>query len=304
MHMKCPVALFAYRRPDHLRRVVESLLANPEVHETDLFIFCDGSKTLDDQASVNSVRSYAKSVNGFRAIKVIEREKNWGLSKSIAEGVATLCEKYGRAAVLEDDVVVSRHFLSWVNRALDKYEFDDRVISVGCYVFPNESVLPETFFLNITDCWGWAVWKRSWDLYEPDGQKLLDQLMQRRLSQRFDLDGAYPYTNMLREQVAGRNDSWAVRWYATAMLTGGLTIYPGKSMTTNIGFDGTGIHCGTGNAYETDLAERDLNVDDVPVVESLEARRVWSGFLKRLSNTGQAASVLSRLRRWIRSFVR
>lgn len=299
--MKCPVALFAYQRPDHLRLVVESLRANPAACETDLFIYCDAAKTADDQARVHAVRSYARSVGGFRTTNIVEREENYGLSKSITEGVTALCEKYGRAAVVEDDVVVSRHFLSWINCALDKYEFDDRVISVGCYVFPNESILPETFFLNITDCWGWAVWKRSWDLYEPDGQKLLDQLLQRRLNQRFDLDGTYPYTDMLREQIAGRNDSWAVRWYATAMLTGGLTIYPGRSMTMNIGFDGTGIHAGTGNAYETELIERDVDLGNISVEESLEARRVWAGFLKRLGDTKRTPLILARLRRWAKN---
>lgn len=302
--MKCPVALFAYRRPDHLRVVVESLLANPEACETDLFVFCDAAKTADDRDGVQAVRSYAQSVCGFRTINIVEREENYGLSKSITEGVTALCEKYGRAAVVEDDVVVSRHFLSWINRALDKYELDRRVISVGCYVFPNEGVLPETFFLSITDCWGWAVWKRSWDLYDPDGQKLLDELLRRRLSRRFDLDGAYPYTDMLREQIAGRNDSWAVRWYATAMLSGGLTIYPGMSMTMNIGFDGTGIHAGTGSAYETELIEREVDVGDIPVEESLEARRAWSCFLKRLGDTERTPLLLARLRRWAKNLFR
>lgn len=301
--MKCPVALFAYRRPEHLRRVVESLQANPESPETDLFVFSDAAKTVDAQPSVEAVRSYARTISGFRTLTIIEREKNYGLSRSITQGVTALCEKYGRVAVVEDDVVVSRYFLSWLNRALDKYEFDDRVMSVGCYVFPGESVLPETFFLNITDCWGWAVWKRSWGIYEPDGEKLLDQLMQRRLGHRFDLEGAYPYTDMLREQIAGRNDSWAVRWYASAVLSGGLTIYPGKSMTMNIGFDGSGAHCGTEKVYEVDLAQHDIAVNDIPIEESTEVRRIWSEFLRRTSQTNPISSQLSRVWRWVASFI-
>lgn len=302
--MKCPVALFAYRRPEHLRRVVESLQANPESLETDLFIYSDAAKTPDAQPGVEAVRSYVRTISGFRAITIIEREKNYGLSKSITQGVTALCEKYGRVAVVEDDVVVSRYFLSWLNRALDKYEFDNRVMSVGCYVFPGESVLPETFFLNITDCWGWAVWRRSWDIYEPDGEKLLDQLMQRRLDHRFDLESAYPYTDMLREQIAGRNDSWAVRWYASAVLSGGLTIYPGKSMTMNIGFDGSGAHCGIEKVYEVDLAQHDIAVNDIPVEESPEIRRIWSEFLRRTRQTNPISSQLSRVWRWAGRFTR
>jgi glycosyltransferase involved in cell wall biosynthesis len=297
--MNCPVALFAYRRPHHLRKVVESLLANPEASDTDLVIFSDAAKSDEDQESVNAVRSCANAVSGFRKVTVVERDKNYGLSKSITDGVTALCEEYGRVAVVEDDVVVSPFFLSWINRALDKYESDDRVISVGCYVFPTVSDLPETYFLNITDCWGWAVWKRSWDVYEPDGTKLFDQLRQRCLTQRFNLDGAYPYMEMLQRQIAGRNDSWAVRWYATAVLSGGLTIYPGRSMTMNIGFDGTGTHCAGEHVYETQLAGRTIKIDEIPVRESEEARRAWSSYLRGVSKTtGTPQSYLAMVQRW------
>ena len=298
--MNCPIALFAYRRPEHLRRVVESLKENPEAAETDLFIYCDAARSSRDQAAVEAVRSYAKTVSGFRTITVIKRDKNFGLSKSITEGVTSLCNKYGRVAVVEDDVIVSKYFLYWVNAALNKYETDDRVISVGCYVFPNQGAIRENFFLGVTDCWGWAVWKRSWDLYEPDGEKLLNQLSLRRLNQHFDLDGAYPYTDMLRGQVNGENDSWAVRWYASAVLTGGLTIYPGESLTANIGFDGSGFHCGVDSSYEVHLLDRPIELIDIPVAESEKARLVWADFLKQVGQGNSTESLLKRMRRWFK----
>ena len=301
--MKSPVALFAYRRPEHLRRVVESLKENSEASETDLFIYCDAARSSRDRANVEAVRAYAITVSGFRTITVIKRDKNYGLSKSITEGVTSLCNKYGRVAVVEDDVIVSKYFLKWVNAALNKYETDDRVISVGCYVYPSQGVIRENFFLGVTDCWGWAVWKRSWNHYEPDGAMLLNQLVQRHLNQRFDLDGSYPYTDMLRGQINGDNDSWAVRWYATAVLSGGLTIYPGVSMTTNIGFDGSGIHCGTDNSYEVSLSDRPINIDNIPVVESAEVRAAWSDFLKKISQAKSTEPLLSKLWRWAKKML-
>ena len=301
--MKSPVALFAYRRPEHLRRVVESLRANPEAAETDLYIYCDAARGPSDQSDVADVISYADTVYGFQTITVIKRDKNYGLSKSIAEGVTELCDKYGRVAVVEDDVLVSRNFLFWVNAALNKYESDERVISVGCYVFPTYQNAQQTFFLEVTDCWGWAVWKRSWKQYESDGAKLLNQLMQRHLNQRFDLDGSYPYTDMLRGQVNGDNDSWAVRWYATAVLSGGLTIYPGVSMTQNIGFDGSGVHCGTDQSYEVSLLDRPIHIDNIPVVESAEARAAWSDFLKKISQAKSTEPLLSKLWRWAKKIL-
>ncbi len=299
--MACaPIALFAYKRPEHLSLVVESLKKNPEASETDLFIYCDAARSSHDEPAVEAVRAYAKTVSGFRTITVIKRDKNLGLSKSITEGVTALCNQYGRVAVVEDDVIVSKHFLFWVNAALNKYEMDDRVISVGCYVFPNAGSLQENFFLGVTDCWGWAVWKRSWDLYEPDGKKLLSQLLQHRLSGHFDLEGAYPYTEMLRNQINGNNDSWAVRWYASAVLSRGLTIYPGKSLTKNIGFDGSGVHCSVDSSYEVNLPDRLIELIDMPVVESVEARLVWADFLKQVTKRAATDSLLKRVRRWIK----
>jgi len=276
--MKCPVELFAYRRPAHLRQVVDSLLANPEAEDTELFIFCDAAAQPEDRLAVADVREYAKSVVGFKRVTVVQRDTNYGLSRSITEGVSRSCREYGRVAVVEDDVVVSPLFLNWVNAALDTYEDDERVLSEGCYVFPTQLKLPETFFLSLPDCWGWAVWGRSWRHYQPDGKALLQALRDRRLEHRIDFEGTYPYTKMLREQVEGKNDSWVVRWSTSVFLLGGLTIYPGKSLTQNIGFDATGTHCGERDAYLSELAESMPLIANIPVVESEIGRRAWREF--------------------------
>lgn len=298
--MNCPVALFAYKRPQHLRQVVESLQANPEASVTDLFIFCDAAVRSEDRSAVDSVREYARSVSGFKQIIVVEREMNLGLSRSITEGVSELCRRYGRAAVVEDDVLVSPHFLGWVNAALNKYEHDDRVMSVGCYVFPTPTVLPETFFLSLPDCWGWAVWDRSWKQYRSDGKALLRALAERGLEHRFDFEGAYPYTEMLRAQTLGKNDSWAVRWSASVLLSGGLTVYPGRSMTRNIGFDGTGTHCGVDGGYDAGLADRLPILSEVPIVESETGRAAWRGFFLKSRQTDANRGLVDRVKSGLR----
>ncbi len=297
--MNCPVALFAHKRPLHLRLVVDSLRANPEAADTEVFIFCDAAARPEDRPAVAEVRDYAQSVNGFKRVAVIEREINYGLSRSITEGVSRLCAEYGRAAVVEDDVLVSPHFLGWVNAALDKYENDERVFSVGCYVFPTQRKLPKTFFLSLPDCWGWAVWARSWHRYQADGVVLLQALYERNLEHRFDFEGAYPYTEMLRGQILGKNDSWAVKWSASVLLAGGLTIYPGRSMTRNIGFDGTGTHCGESDAYLSELAEDLPAIEDIPVVESEIGRSAWREFFlqSRPQEPGLGSRIVSRLKR-------
>jgi hypothetical protein len=293
--MKCPVAIFAYKRPLHLKRVVDSVRCNPEAVETDLFIFCDGAAHPDDESAVLQVRELAKAVNGFRSVTVVERETNYGLSRSITEGVGRICSEYGRTAVIEDDVLVSSCFLSWINVALDKYENEERVMSVGCYVYPTRVELPETFFLSLPDCWGWAVWQRSWLRYRSDGAVLLKELHARNLTYFFDFEGAYPYTNMLSNQVRGENDSWAIKWSASVLLAGGLTIYPKRSMTQNIGFDGSGTNCDASRAYFVELSERLPELNDIPLVESEGGREAWRQFFLTLNPPKANLSIIIRL---------
>src|SRR5437879_4595151 len=114
-----PIALFAYNRPEHTRRTVEALRRNDLAAESDLFIFSDGAPTPEAAESVQKVRNYAGSIEGFRSVHIIARERNFGLAESIVGGVTKVCSEVGRVIVLEDDLVTSPHFLRFMNEALD-----------------------------------------------------------------------------------------------------------------------------------------------------------------------------------------
>lgn len=278
--MTAPVALFAYNRPDHVRRVLEALRTNPEASTSDLFIFSDAPKNPPAKVAVDAVRRIGHETRGFRSVSVIERASNFGVSRSIIGGVTDLTQRYGSVIVLEDDLLPARGFLQYMNDGLVAYRDDPRVISLHAYAYPVKETLPETFFLRGADCWGWATWARGWELFEADGTKLLDQLRARGLTHEFDLDGSYPYTRMLEEQIAGRNDSWAVRWYASAFLRGLLTLYPGHSQVQNIGADGSGSHVGSTGVFSHERWGAAVRVGGIPVEESALARRAFAGFLR------------------------
>lgn len=275
-----PVALFAYRRPQHLERTVAALQRNPLAARTPLYVFCDGPVDEQARAGCREVRRFVRSIGGFRSVQVIEREYNWGLARSIIDGVTELCRAHARVVVLEDDIVVSPHFLAYMNDALDCYREDDSVMSVGSYMFPVARALPETFFFRVTDCWGWGVWKRTWDLFEPDGGKLLGAIDRRGLRAQFDLGGAYDYYGMLEAQTRNENDSWAVRWYATALLYGRLTLYPGRSLTVNIGHDGSGTHGRLSSEFAVPPADQPVHMARIPVVEDATAVAAIGQFLR------------------------
>jgi hypothetical protein len=280
--MTCaPVALFVYNRPWHTRQTIDALLANAEASETPLYVFSDAEKNASASKEVTAVRSYLREITGFKSVAIIERESNFGLARSIIDGVSALCEQYGRVIVMEDDLVTSPYFLKYMNEGLEKYQDDQRVISIHGYVYPVKQVLPETFFLKGADCWGWATWKRGWGLFEPDGQKLQNELERSKLCRQFDFDGSYPYTRMLQNQIAGKNNSWAIRWYASAFLQDKLTLYPGRSLVHNIGLDGSGTHCSETEGYAGKLANYPISIETVAVVEDSLARQAIVNFHKQ-----------------------
>lgn len=279
--MPAPVALFVYNRPWHTQQSVAALLANAEAPDTSLYVFSDAPKNAEVRMAVAEVRSFLRGITGFKSVMLIERDRNLGLARSIIDGVTQVCEEHGQVIVLEDDLVTSPYFLRFMNEGLEKYRDDARVISIHGYIYPVEWAVPEIFFLRGADCWGWATWKRGWDMFEPDGQKLLDELKRGKLMRQFDFDGSYPYTRMLQHQIAGKNDSWAIRWYASAFLKGKLTLYPGRSLVHNIGADGSGTHCSTTSDYAGELAQSPIALGDIPVEESDAARQAFAAFHRR-----------------------
>ena len=271
--MSAPVALFVYNRPGHTRKTVEALLANTLARQTQLYVFSDAPKNRVASLAVAEVRSYIRSITGFKSITIVERETNFGLARSIIDGVTRLCVECGRVIVVEDDLVTSPYFLKFMNEGLELYESDDRVISVHGYVYPVKAPLPETFFLRGADCWGWATWKRGWDFFEPDGRSLLQELNAANLTHRFDFDGAHPYCRMLRNQIKGKNNSWAIRWYASAFLKDKLTLYPGRSLVRNIGTDNSGAHCSTSVMFAGEMADSPIAIEPIAVEEHEGARQ-------------------------------
>jgi hypothetical protein len=294
-----PIALFAYNRPDHLARVSDALANSPEAAASPLFVFCDAPKNEGAAKAVAEVRGLAHRIKGFASIEVVEQSSNQGVARSIIQGATQLTAGFGRVIVLEDDLLPSPHFLRYVNAALDAYADEERVISIHAYSYPVARSLPETFFLRGADCWGWATWSRGWALFEPDGAKLLDQLEQRNLTRTFDFDGAYSYTQMLRDCIAGRNDSWAIRWYASAFLRDKLTLYPGSAQVRNIGADGSGTHVSRTDLFDNADWGRDLRVGGIPVAASEPARQAFAAYLRRLQRPSMASRVLRGLRRLV-----
>jgi hypothetical protein len=281
MSQYAPIALFVYNRLEHTRRTIQALRANGEAAESDVIVFSDGPKTEKDVAKIAALREAIRQTSGFRSVVVVERERNLGLAQSIITGVSDVLSRHERVIVVEDDLVTSSHFLQYMNEALDHYAGEERVASIHGYVYPVARPLPETFFLRGSDCWGWATWRSRWAMFNPNGVELLDALQRERLTDAFDLGGAFGNTSMLEDQIAGLNNSWAIRWHASTFLANRLTLYPGRSLVLNIGNDSSGTHSGTYRTYDVEFSPRPVRVGGIPVEESAVGREAFADFGRR-----------------------
>ena len=280
-----PILLFVYNRPEHVQQTVRALQANTLAAESDLFIYSDAAKDESGKDAVNEVRTFIRQIKGFKTITLIEREKNWGLARSIIGGVTTQVNRYGKVIVLEDDLITAPHFLRFMNDALETYKDEPRVGHIQACDFTQDPSLPDTFFIKWTGSWGWGTWARAWKYFNPDGQALLDELISRHLTYTFDFDGKYGYTRMLRRQIEGKNNSWAIRWNASLFLKDILSLNVGKSLVQNNGFDGSGTNCGGGSLYTSNLCMTPLKVVPIsPIEENMEARQAYVRYYARTNS--------------------
>ena len=277
--MPATIAVFAYRRPHHLQACLDALSSNDIASESKVHIFVDGPKGPKDIDLVEEVADVATQASGFRSVQISRSRINLGLSKSVTTGIDTVLKAEDRIIVVEDDILTSIHFLSFMNDHLEQYSNDARVASVHGYVYPHpQGILPETFFVKGADCWGWATWKRAWKFFNPDGEFLLAQLRLHELINEFTFNGFAPFDDMLLDQIAGRNDSWAVRWHASALLADMLTLYPDQPMAVNIGEDGSGSHGGKSTLYTQALSPDRISVSGLDPEENSDARRLFEDF--------------------------
>lgn len=292
-----PILLFTYNRPEHTRLTLEALRKNHLSDRSSLYIFSDGYRDETDREEVMKVRELIRSVEGFASIHIEERTENVGLARNIIEGVTGVVNEHGKVIVLEDDLITSPYFLTFMNDVLERYEQEEKIAHVQGFCFPLLD-LPDAFLIKWTGSWGWATWKRAWDLFNPDGEALLSEITKKKLNREFDFNDNYPFTRMLRRQVNGENDSWAIRWNASLFLNNKLSVNAGKSLVQNIGFDGSGRHSGRDVIYTTPLHMSALS-SEIPLIE--ENRAVRKAFEKYYRRTNSLlAKGVRRIKRILR----
>lgn len=265
-----PIVLFTYNRLYHTQQTIKALQENELASISELFIYSDGAKNRDSIQKVNEVREYIRSINGFKKVTIIERNRNWGLADSIIDGVTKIINQYGKIIVLEDDIITSSCFLKFMNDALDFYEKEKKVMHIGGYVPNIDFEKEDQVFLNRTMyCWGWATWKNSWNLFTKNINQIEQKLNNVEIIFKLNIDGTNEgiYQQFLQNKKKKLN-TWAIFWYISIFLNDGLCLIPTKSYTLNIGNDSSGTNCGTTNKYDVKIAQRNIKVFISNIIEN------------------------------------
>jgi putative methyltransferase (TIGR04325 family) len=292
--LRTSICVFACKRPNHLRACLSALLNNEEARDLDLRVYVDGPRQLSDEYAHQQVLSVCNQPWPFLSFKVIQREANEGLYKSLTGGIAeTLCD-YDSVIVVEDDIEASPFLIRYLLGGLSLYLDAKNVASIHGYTPPIKQQLPETFFLRGADCWGWATWRDQWDFFRHDAAAMAQEIRHQGLVHEFNLNGNYDYLGMLDARAAGLNNSWAICWHASCFLAGHYSLHPGRSLVRNIGLDNSGEHCGPSSALDVLPTDRPVVVSLIPIQENRKTMEAYADhyrnwhFPSRLSIKGKS----------------
>lgn len=313
--MSVPIAVFAYNRLVPLQQTLTALEQSEGYPGGPVVIYCDGPKvgSEDDHRRTEELRAWLTEWAKSRSfVRLAFSSGNRGLRQSITGGVTEQLADHKSVIVLEDDIIVSKSFLSYMHTALESYQEHEKIAQVSGYFIPHRSRLPKLGFLRVPACWGWATWRRAWALYDDDAKALCQSLPLAERDQ-FNIDGSYPYYDSLVENAAGRQNTWMVRWYASVFSQEMLTLYPSKSLTRNIGFLHGGSNCSPGSmervfTYQPiSHTQFHRNVFTIPEIESIPFRRTLVKFYRWQSEVWATPSrqqrMVNRIKRIVRRFL-
>lgn len=232
-----PVVLFAYDRPEHLRRTLSCLREN---RVPSIYAFSDGPRTPDRMPAVARVRDQLRTIDWCDVV-LCERESNLGLGRSVLTGVTEVFGTCDAAIVFEDDLVCVPGTYDYLSAALQRYRGDSRVMSVTGWTHPRvtpSDVDGRPYFDGRAECLVWGTWSTSWRGMQDDAQSLL------RKAAATGAD-VYRYGADLPGMAAveAKKNIWAVRWLYWHILNRGLCLRPPWSMVEHIGFDKGSSNC-------------------------------------------------------------
>lgn len=245
--MLAPIVIFAYNRPDKLARLIDTLKQNPEFGASPLYIFVDGSKNEDERNRVTAVADFAHKtcLVHLGGGQVVVAKHNQGLSQAVITGVSMVLDKHESAIILEDDLVCTPGFLSFMNQGLGLYATDERIIAVcgyGLKIRRPKDYTADVYLSLRASSWGWGTWRDQWQAIDWTVADWTQFCADRKAQKAFNRGGS-DMTSMLKGYMEGRNNSWAIRFCYHQFRQGLYSVHPFCSYVDNVGFGLDATHC-------------------------------------------------------------
>ncbi len=303
-----PVVIFVYNREKEISELIESLSKDMLAKEHDVFIFSDGPRNSNDEIRVNRVRRFIDLLPGkglFKNVTIKKAPVNKGLAESVIDGVSEIIGKYGKVIVLEDDLTVSKVFLTYMNKCLDFYEKDKRIWSISGHSPDIKSAkhCNKNIYLSYrASSTGWGTWRDRWELTDWNVRDYrwfsLNPLAQIRFCR-----GGNDLPGMLRAQRRGQIDSWAIRWCYSQSMHNMFSVAPITTFVLIGGYDGNGTHSWIGDK-EFLYNEKTENSILEWCYDRLEVdRKIISELYEHFSTTRKSL-ILNELRYWKHRFIK
>lgn len=295
-----PIVVFAFNRIKVLNACIDSLLSNSEAGESDLIVYVDGPREGKDgeKKKVENVREFVKNITGFKSLTYQFSDNNKGLAASIIDGVSQVMMQYGKAIVIEDDLICSSNFLAFMNQGLERYESEKDVFSVSGFSHPIKLKAGydyDGYFAPRSGSWGWATWKDRWETVD---WHLNDWEKVEKNKRQFNKWGGSDCYSLLKGWKRGSNNSWAIRFDYAQFLQKKTSLFPAVSKTSNQGFIVGGTHCKDDNVHRYKMVmdpggnKHFILPDRIEEIAYIRKQRLWPNSLY--------VRIASKIRRLIR----
>ena len=279
MTLLAPIVLFTYKRLEVLIQSLDSLKRCPEAVFSDLIVISDYQATASDRDKVDAVRQYLPSISGFKSIEIIEREKNYGVDYNIIEGIKMMSARFPQFIVIEDDLVVEKGFLTFLNMALQYYENHKEVVTVTAFSWVNaipNNYLFDVYFAKRTNPWGWATWSNrintvDWELKDQE-----EFLRDAKIQNKFNEWGS-DRSRMLINTIQNKIRAWDIRLDYDQFKNNTTTVYPVASLVKNIGFGDEDASNTFGyNRFRTKNNRNTIDVEAIRFLPTVEYNHIIS----------------------------
>ncbi|WP_440649197.1 glycosyltransferase [Candidatus Pelagibacter sp. HIMB1521] len=238
MYQHYPVVIFCYNRPKKLNNLIKSIKKNSNFKKHKYFFFCDGANKERNFKLVKKNIKIIKKLKNIRK-KIILRNQNYGLSKNIIEGVSYVLKKNNSCIVLEDDLILEKDCLHFINFGLNKFKDNKKIGSISGYSYVhNEQMYNNlTWFKLYRHCsWAWGTWKDVWNKIDWNIKNTnIEKIKKLRKNSQFAKAGE-DIVEMLIAQKYKLINSWAVRFNYHCLKKKLISVSPRFSQVSNDGY--------------------------------------------------------------------